>query len=238
MSTALARMKPGPHRFQVPLVAAIVTVGFDVAAPNDGLARFIAIALLIGAVLLSLQAAETQRSRREVSIAIVLVAGLLVTYGSVGSGSPTVKGIGQLIVALPIILAAVRVVMWIGRQKIISGQAVLGGVLVYLLIGIMFAQIYGGIGDLSSAQFFCAQANPTQSDRMYFSFITITTTGYGDFVPCTQIGHSFAMTEAMFGQIYLVTIIALLIGNLGRRRVTRDEFASDSKADDAGGEDE
>ena len=57
---------------------------------------------------------------------------------------------------------------------------------------------------------------------MYYSFITLTTTGYGDFVPAADVTRMIAVTEALLGQVYLVTIVALLVSNVGstrRRRV-------------------
>ena len=56
-------------------------------------------------------------------------------------------------------------------------------------------------------------------DRVYFSFTTLTTTGYGDLTPVTQLGHALAVVEMLTGQLYLVTVIGVLVGDLvGRRR--------------------
>ena len=59
---------------------------------------------------------------------------------------------------------------------------------------------------------------PTGADILYFSFITLTTTGYGDITAANRIGRTTAMVEAMVGQLYLVTVLALLVSNLGRTR--------------------
>ena len=53
---------------------------------------------------------------------------------------------------------------------------------------------------------------------MYFSFVTIATLGYGDLTPHGDLGQMLAATEAIIGQLYLVSAVALLIGNLGRTR--------------------
>ena len=57
----------------------------------------------------------------------------------------------------------------------------------------------------------------TIGDRVYFSFSTLTTTGYGDFTAATSLGHALAVVETLVGQLYLVTVIAILVGNLARR---------------------
>jgi ion channel len=55
------------------------------------------------------------------------------------------------------------------------------------------------------------------ADFLYFSFATLTTTGYGDLVPGSNLARSLAILEALTGQIYLVTVVAVLVGNLMRR---------------------
>ena len=58
----------------------------------------------------------------------------------------------------------------------------------------------------------------SQRNLLYFSFVTITTVGYGDFTAATDLGRSLAITEALIGQIYLVTVVAAIVGGLGARR--------------------
>jgi hypothetical protein len=73
------------------------------------------------------------------------------------------------------------------------------------------------IGSLSSDPFFSQQNNATVADYLYFSFVTQTTVGYGDFTAAGGFGRALAVVEALIGQLYLVTVIALLVSNLGRR---------------------
>jgi hypothetical protein len=55
------------------------------------------------------------------------------------------------------------------------------------------------------------------SECLYFSFTTLTTVGYGDLTARTDLGHTLAVFEALIGQIYLVTVVSLIVGNLRRR---------------------
>ena len=71
---------------------------------------------------------------------------------------------------------------------------------------------------LGGAQFFVQTAKPTSADDLYFSFITLTTVGYGDLTAATSLGRSIAVLEALVGQIYLVTIVSVLVSRLGRSR--------------------
>ncbi len=62
-----------------------------------------------------------------------------------------------------------------------------------------------------SGDFFSGVAHPESSDFLFFSYTTLTTTGYGNLVPAEQIGQSFAVIEMLVGQIFLVTLVAGLV---------------------------
>ena len=89
----------------------------------------------------------------------------------------------------------------------------------YILLGMFFSFIYGTIGHLSGP-FFANGADATVSRCLYYSFTTLTTVGYGDFTAASNLGHTLSVSEALFGQIYLVTIVSLIVANLGRARQT------------------
>jgi hypothetical protein len=214
-------LTPRSHSFGLPLLVTVLTIGWEVGAPEATWSRTITVALFSAALGLSLNAAETVPRRRRIAALVILISLAMMVYGNSVKNAESFRGVGQLLIALPVLTAAYKVIQWIGRQPIINGQSVLGGVLVYMLAGLTFAQLYGAIIDLSASnEFFCGMQDSavSQSDRVYFSFSTITTTGFGDFVSCTRLGHAVSMSEAIFGQVYLVTIIALLVGNMGRRR--------------------
>jgi hypothetical protein len=85
-----------------------------------------------------------------------------------------------------------------------------------------FAFLFTGIGNAASGPFFAQEVHATSADYQYFSFVTLTTTGYGDLTAAGNLGRSFAVLEALTGQIYLVTIVALLVSNLRGRRSDPD----------------
>ena len=94
-----------------------------------------------------------------------------------------------------------------------------GVLCIYLLLGMLFAFIYGIVGVASSDPFFAQHATAeTTKNFLYFSFVTITTVGYGDLTAATNVGRSFAIAEALTGQIYMVTVVAAIVGGLGGSR--------------------
>jgi hypothetical protein len=107
-------------------------------------------------------------------------------------------------------------------DKVVTTETVLGGVSVYLLLGFSFAFIYSGIALVSRpTPFFTGAPNTTLNDTLFFSYTTLTTVGYGNLVPAGSLGQSFAMLEALFGQIYLVLIVARLVSLWGQERPPR-----------------
>jgi hypothetical protein len=104
------------------------------------------------------------------------------------------------------------------RVLYVNVQTVLGAVCIYIVIGIFFASLDAGLSQLSGRSFFSQASDGTSSDFMYYSFITLTTVGYGDLTPTLRAGRALGVTEALIGQLYLVTVIALLVSNFGRSR--------------------
>ena len=90
----------------------------------------------------------------------------------------------------------------------------------YILVGMLFALVYGAIDRLGHG-FFVNNAQATPSNCLYFSFTTLTTVGYGDLTAKSNLGHTLSVSEALLGQIYLVTVVSVLVSNLRRREPTR-----------------
>ena len=92
-----------------------------------------------------------------------------------------------------------------------------GVLCIYLLIGLLFATALEAIQALTNEPLLVPRAE-TAADFLYFSFTTITTTGYGDLSPRTGVARSLAVTEMLIGQIYLVSVVALIVSNIATRR--------------------
>ena len=85
---------------------------------------------------------------------------------------------------------------------------------VYLLMAMMWALLFRLVNDLQPGSFAMAESH-MQGSRLlffYYSFVTITTLGYGDITPVTDVAKSFSFLEAIVGQIYLVVLVARLVG--------------------------
>jgi hypothetical protein len=138
------------------------------------------------------------------------VASLLTTP----STSDAARGIDFVLNAVVVGIAPVVIIRSLILRRVVDVQTVLGAICVYVLIGMLFAFVYGAISAFSSHQFFAQTSKTTTSDLLYFSFITLCTVGYGDLTAATNVGRSGAVLEALTGQLYLVTIISVLVSRL------------------------
>ena len=109
------------------------------------------------------------------------------------------------------------------QRRIIDLRTVLGALCIYVLLGMLWSFGYATIGGLLNGPFFAQESTATLADFLYFSFVTLTTVGYGDLTALSGIGRAAAVVEALIGQLYLVTVVALLVSNLGRTRVERQQ---------------
>ena len=103
------------------------------------------------------------------------------------------------------------------RARGVTVQAVAGALAIYLSIGLVFGWIISLMTHLGAAPYFAQHTSGTAGDRVYFSFTVLTTTGFGDFSAATPSGHALAVIEMLTGQLYLVTVIGLLVGNFAGR---------------------
>jgi hypothetical protein len=82
----------------------------------------------------------------------------------------------------------------------------------------LFSFAYGSAAKLGSGFFFAQGTDGTAAIRLYFSYITMATVGYGDYTVAGDLGRTLAVLEGLLGQLYLVTVVALLVGRLRLRR--------------------
>jgi hypothetical protein len=160
--------------------------------------------------LIALRTSPTPRPWPTV-IAVVIVVGTAVTFGTSLSGSRTGKATEDFWKALLLLLAVVMVVRRVLAKPEVTIQSIYGALSAYLITGLMFASIYTGMWHLGTADFFADNQPANTQTFQYFSFTTLTTLGYGDFTAAESGGRSIAVLEALTGQIFLATLVARLV---------------------------
>ncbi len=223
-----ARIVPEQHGYGILLVLVIASFVVQVASPDTDLSRLVVVWL--GAVTLVFAVRVARAGHRLIQVGAV-VAGvlaigstaMLLVEGEVGQGVTAI--VSGLLVGLapPVIAAGVLRDMRVTQSVTLHTLA--GVLAIYVLAGMCFSFIYTAIGHFESAPFFAEVLAPNRSDYLYFSYVTLTTTGFGDLTAESDLGRTFVVVEALFGQIYLVTIVALIVTNL-RPGAARDRTRS------------
>lgn len=123
--------------------------------------------------------------------------------------------------ALLLAVSPVVIINRILRHPEVRVSTILGAVCAYLLIGLLFGFVYAMIDRIDSRPFFESRPLVDQFDYFYFSYASLTTVGFGDFVSRNDLGRGLSVLEAALGQIFLVTLVARLVSLFGQRREPR-----------------
>lgn len=179
----------------------------------------VVIVVLLGVTLLF--ALRTSHARRiwQILAALYLAVSTLVTVISIVAPSATdFSSQTSLVGGLLLLITPVAISRRIFAQRFVSTETVLGALCVYLLIGFSFSFMYSGVAYVSGTPFFAGLSEASSNDYLFFSYTTLTTVGYGNLVPAGSVGQTLAMLEALFGQIYLVIVVARLVSLWGQER--------------------
>lgn len=167
-----------------------------------------------------------QETRRWFHTGLVLTALAVLTSGAYAyTGHPVAQlanfGIISLFCGLTIVLAAQQVLLSGGPVTL---NRIMGALCVYLLLGTLWSLLYG------FTEFFLPQAFDYGGDQpkdaaaqfLYYSFVTLTTLGYGDVTPVHPIARTLSYLEAVIGQLYLAVLVASLVGRYGRLALEKE----------------
>ncbi len=172
-----------------------------------------AVVLTIATSATSVVALTSSHARaRAVRIALVLSA-LTIALATVGaiSGDRAWLNFATLIQVSLLTVAMASVLRRVVMAPEVGSRTILGALSVYAVLGILFTFVYGVIDRMQGGPFFEGHAHPAGSDFLFFSYTTLTTTGYGNLVPGGQPGRLVSGLEMMMGQIFLVTLVAGLV---------------------------
>jgi Ion channel len=214
-TSSLGHRTREPDRFGILLCLIVVTLFGTVVGGSSVVGTAVSATLAAAVLLFALSAsAAPARIRRTTTI----VAPLLVVVAVI----PGIASSDAADITIPAVLALLVLgsVAAVGRRlqshPVVTGATILGAVCLYLLLGLLFASIYAIAG--GAGRVFVQQATSRPVDDVYFSFITLATVGYGDLTPSGDLIRIVAAVEALVGQLYLVTVIAVLVGNVGAER--------------------
>jgi hypothetical protein len=208
-------MRPGwleaylRRRFAWLLAFLLLTIGIDPALEQAGLTArgletALAFALLAGAV--GTGARGTRIAHGLAVLLLFTLAGWLVlragSFAAAPALAPALLGVSGLGMAGLVLVSVLRG----GR---VDGERICAALCVYLLAGVAFGGVLAALEVAAPGSL--AGAGDDIGSAVYFSFMTLTSVGYGDVAPVAPAARALAMLEAVFGQLYLAVLIARLV---------------------------
>ncbi len=201
-----------------------------------------AVLLTVATSATSVVSLTSSHARAAVVRAAMLLSGLTIALAAISaaSGDRTWLNFASVIQIVLLTVAMAAVLRRVVTTAEVGSRTILGAISVYTVLGILFTFVYGTIDRVQGGALFEGVAHPQGSDFLFFSYTTLTTTGYGNLVPAGQPARMISGLEMMIGQIFLVTLVAGLVSlwrpgeALRRRRKKRNSDEPAAEAPPAG----
>jgi len=216
--------------FGLVLVLLILSFFVLAVAGDDDWGRIASLITIAATTWLALRASQVQRRILRLALALIPLATLLAIVLVLVGSERTATLVGGIVSGLLVVVAPVAILRRLLAHPVVSLNTFYGAVCVYLLIAMLFATLFRIIGVVDDPFFVQMQATgdkATQIDYLYFAFITMTTVGYGDLTAASGVGRMTAALLAIFGQLYLITVVALVVQNLGQKKVLEHRVHED-----------
>ena len=196
-----------PNSYGLVLLLILATYVLSVTITR-GRGVSVVVAVQIATIWVVLRASE---ARRRLRVFVSLLAVLSAIVAMVNLFLPEQvndNGFMAVVSALLYLGAPFTVMRHLVLRRTVDRETVLGAIAAYLMMGMFFAFTYRAIGAIQAGPFFGPSGDGTFPQDLFFSFTTLTTTGYGNLIPAGNPGESFAVLEMLIGQLFLVTAVA------------------------------
>jgi len=221
--SVVAHLRTGDS-YALVLVLLLATVFCTIVAPDATWGRVFRDLVLAATVLVVFW---TATARRSLFVPRVLIPGVVIAFVVVGAieGSST----DAVAAAFAVVFtggAIALVVHDLFERRRVDDQTVLGALSLYILVGILFASFYAFFAATGDGSFYTRGDDASTGEDLYFSLVALTTTGFGDLAPATSVGKALASIELVLGQLYLVTIVTVIVAAAMRKQRGDTESAA------------
>ena len=226
-SRRLVQAFSSPDSYGLVLLLILVTYALS-ATLTAAWAVSLVLFVQIATIWVTLQASQAHRHLRQVTSAILVISAAVAILNLFLSHE-TAGGVMAVVSGLLYGVAPVVIVRRLLVRQTVDTQTLLGAIAAYLMVGMSFAFAYQALGALQAGPFFGSQGEGPFPQYLFFSFTTLTTTGYGNLVPDANPGQTLAVLEMLIGQLFLVTAVAKVVSTWqpgsGRARPPTDDDA-------------
>jgi hypothetical protein len=217
----MAFVSPNSYGMVLGLIVATYVAAVSV---TGGRTSSVVVLLQVVTVWLALRTSRARRGTRLIADAVLVLA-VLAALGNALIGDEAWRGM-PVTSALLYFVAPISIIRHLITRPIVDQETVLGALAAYLLIGMFFAFVYRSIGLWQAGPLFGSGGEGTMPQILFFSFTTLTTTGYGNLVPAENPGQTFAVAEMLLGQLFLITTFGKLVNSWRPARWTADAPAA------------
>jgi hypothetical protein len=202
-------------RFQLLFVALLLTLSVPVLLPDEPMKAVLPVLFTV----LSLAGLATAAEKRSTLIVGLSLAVPAIALHWLAAGSARVELLGDLVGEAFLLWVTFTLLMHNIRAKEVTSETLFGVACVYLLFALIWAMAYGIVlfyepNALALPESLAVLGNDPGGRGVltYFSFVTLTTLGYGDVAPASDAARMLAVLEATLGQLFLVIVVARLVG--------------------------
>jgi len=204
------RAERASDAFGLVLLLVLVTYVLTSLLDNDSWSAVILVTATSVTSVVALVSSHARERFVRMAISLSLLTVLLATIGA-AADARTWLNLASLIQVSLLTLAMGAVLRRVVSAPEVGSRTILGALSVYTVLGILFTFVYGTVDRIQGGPFFEGLPDPSGTDFIFFSYTTLTTTGYGNLVPGGQPGQLISGLEMMAGQIFLVTLVAGLV---------------------------
>lgn len=209
--TRLQRLERIGEAYGLVLVLVMVTFVVSVTLPPQGWFGRVLVIVVTGiTAILALTSSDVSIERVRLAVMTASVAVGLSVLARIFK-SNKLLGVAFIIDATLLGAAVITVLRRVVLATRVGFRTILGAISVYTMLGLLYAYLFIGLGRLRNHEVFTGVAHAEVRDYMFFSYTTLTTTGYGNLVPAGDVGQILAVFEMLTGQIFLVTLVAGLV---------------------------
>ncbi len=198
---------------------------------SGGDALFVRCVLFLVTILLAFHTSRIG-PRFQTTVRILVGLTVLASLAVSLAGGDEGNGVVTLLISVLLVAAPIAIGWRILHHEQVTAQTLAGAVCIYVMIGMIFANLDYGIQLASGRDFFAQSGHHGLPDFSYFSYITMATVGYGDLTPATGFPRSMSVLDALVGQVFLVVLLARLVsmyrGPVGWRRELEERLRGEA----------
>ena len=193
------------------LVLILTTFVVTMTLPPQGwVGRVAAVAIAGLTAIIALTSSDVPLGRVRFAAGAALAA-VIATALARAFSSDALLGAAFVVDSLLLAVAAVTILRRVVTSAMVDFRTILGAISVFTLLGLLFGFLFLALGRLENGDVFAGVSHAQARDYLFFSYTTLTTTGYGNLVPAGDIGQILSVFEMLTGQIFLVTLVAGLV---------------------------